>query len=45
MKFYDETKPIYLETDTSGIGPGAAFLQTRDGASCPKDSTPDNTIL
>ena len=45
MKFYDETKPLYLETDTSRIALGAALLQTRDGTSCPKDSTPDNTIL
>ena len=45
MKFYDETKPLFLETDASGIEISAALLQTRDGSSCPKDSTPDNTIL
>ena len=45
MKFYDETKPLYLEIDSSRIGLSAALLQTRDGTSCPKDSTPDNTIL
>ena len=45
MKFYDETKPFYLKTDASGTGLSAALLQTRDGTSCPKDSTPDNTIL
>ena len=28
MKFYDDTKPIYLETDTSSIGLGAAVIQT-----------------
>ena len=45
MKFYDETKPLYLETNASGIGLGAALLQTRDGMTCQKDSTPNNTIL
>ena len=25
MKFYNETKPLYLETDVSRIGPGAAL--------------------
>ena len=45
MKFYDETKPLYLETDESGIGLGATLLQTRDGMTCSKDVAPDNTIL
>ena len=31
MKFYDETKPLYLETEASEIGLGATLLQTRDG--------------
>ena len=31
IKFYDETKPLYLETDTSGVGLGASLLQTRNG--------------
>ena len=44
MKFYDDTKPLYLETEI-GIGLDAALLQTRDGTSCPKESAPDNTIL
>ena len=30
MKLYDETKPLYLETDASRIGLGATVLQTRD---------------
>ena len=24
MEFYDETKPLYIETDASGVGSGAA---------------------
>ena len=27
------------------IGLGAALLQTRDGATCPRDTAPDNTVL
>ena len=42
MEFHDETKPLYLKTDVSEIGLGAALLQTRDGTTCPKDITPDN---
>ena len=45
MKFYDETKPLYLETDASGIELGTALLQPRDGTTCPKDNAPDKTIL
>ena len=45
MKFYDETKHLYLKTDASGIGLIATLLQTRDSTSCPRDSAPDNTIL
>ena len=45
VKFYNETKPLYLETDASGIRLRTALLQTRDGTTCPKDITPDNTIL
>ena len=45
MKFYDDTKLLYLETDASGIGLGAAPLQLRDNTGCQKDTAPDNTIL
>ena len=45
MKFYDETKPLFLEIDESGIGLGTTLLPTRDGTTCPKDTAPDNTIL
>ena len=36
MEFYDETQPLYLETDVSGVGPGEALLQKRSSTSCPK---------
>ena len=45
MKFYDDTKPLYLETDASGIDLGAALLQICKGTACQKDVAPDNTTL
>ena len=45
MRFYDKTKPLYLETDMSGIGLGAALLQTRYERTCQRDIAPDNTTL
>ena len=45
MKFYDDTKPLYLETDASGVGLRVALLQLCEGTSCQKDMVPDNTIL
>ena len=45
MKFYDDTKLLYLKTDASGISLGAALLQLRDNTNCPKDTAPDDTIL
>ena len=27
MIFYDETKPLYMETDASGVGLGPGLLQ------------------
>ena len=45
MKFYDETKPLYIEMDTCGAGLGAALLQTRNNTSCTKDEAQDNNIL
>ena len=45
MKFYDDTKTLYLETDAPGVCLGAALLQTQEGTTCQKDTVPDNTIL
>ena len=45
MKFYDETKPKYLETNVSGIGFEAALLQTRDEATYPRNIAPDNSVF
>ena len=45
MKFYNDTKPLYLETNASGVGLGVALLQTCKGTTCQKDTVPNNTIL
>ena len=45
MKFYDESRSLYIETDASGDGLEVALLQTRRSASCPRDEAPDNSIL
>ena len=46
MKFYDDTKLLYLENrHASGIGLRAALLQLRDNTACQKGMVPDNTIL
>ena len=45
MKFYDNTKPLYLETDASGVGLGVALLQMHEETACQKDIVPDNTTL
>ena len=45
MKFYADTKPLYLETDAYTIGLGAALLQMHEGTACQKDIEPDNTTL
>ena len=45
MKFYDETKPLFIETDVSWVGLAATLLQTRSNTSSPKDEALDNIIL
>ena len=45
MKFYNDTKPLYLETDASGVGLGAALPPLHEGTTCQKEVAPDNTIL
>ena len=38
-------KPFNIETNTLALCLGAGLLQVGDGMNCPKDTTPDNTIL
>ena len=45
IKYYDDTKPLYLETDASRVGLGVALLQMCEGTACQKDIAPDNTTL
>ena len=46
IKFFDETKPLYLETMASGVGLGASLQpQTRSGTSYPRDMAPDSSML
>ena len=44
-EFYDETKPVYIEMDASGVGQEVALPQTRNGTSYPRDEAPHNSIL
>ena len=41
MKFYDDTKLLYLETDVSRVGLGAALLQLHDNTTFQKGIAPD----
>ena len=45
IKFYDQLKPMSIETDASGVGLGVSLLQTREGTSCPSEKAPDNNML
>ena len=41
----DENKPVYLEIDVSGVGLGTKLFQIREGMTCPRNRTPNNSIL
>ena len=45
MKFYDETKPLYLETNVSRIGLGPPCYKLGMEQYAKRDMVPDNTIL
>ena len=45
MKFYDDSKSLYLETDASGVSLGAALLQLCNNMVCQKGVAPDNVTL
>ena len=45
MKFYDDTQLLYLETDASIVGLGAALLQLCNNTACQRDMAPDNASL
>ena len=45
MNFYDESKPLYIETDLSGVGLEATLLQKRSNTSCHKDEATGNSVM
>ena len=45
MEFYDSSRPVYLETDASGVNFGARLLQVREGMNCGYDEVSDNVNL
>ena len=44
INFHDEIQPVYLETDESGLGLGAALLQATNGTSYPRDKASEHSI-
>ena len=45
MKFYSETRPLYLDTDEFGVGLEVGLLQIREEVNCPQDEPPHNSTL
>ena len=45
MKFYNETKLLYIETDVSRVGLGAGLLQSRDNMFHHRHEVLDMVIL
>ena len=45
MKFYVETKSLYIETNAHGFRLGATLLQPKSNTSCHKDKAQDNRVL
>ena len=45
IEFYNETQPLYLEADASGMRLRASLLQTRSNTSCSRDKAPESSIL
>ena len=44
MKFYDDTRPLYLKIDTSRIGLWEALLKLRDNTDCQKGTRQYNPV-
>ena len=45
MKFYDASRPLYLEADASGVSLRARLLQVKDSMNCRHDKVPGNATL
>ena len=45
MKFCDKSRPLYTQTDASGVSLEAELIQVRDGMNCGDDKVLDNTTL
>ena len=45
IKFYRERQPLYLETDSSGVGLGVGLMWVREGMNYLHGKAPGNTVL